>query len=268
MQEIIFDIGANRGEFGLELAKTNPDASFYLFEPISHLVDHMNDQKDQHNLKNVKIYSFGIGSENTEAPFYYSEYGDMGISSFKQLNDVNIESDEYWQTRRDLQMTSVIEAVKVKRLDHFIVENNIDQIDFMKIDAQGMTWEILQSLGSHIDKLMAGMIESPSTEFSALYKDEKLLSAFLIFLEKNGFKIMKVKPNDEACNELNIFFSRSINNWRETVDSLDLNMNSIFSGKDFWGGPSCQFNAEINRLNARINEQDAEINRLHAQING
>ena len=32
MHKTIFDIGANRGEFGLELAKTNPDATFYLFD--------------------------------------------------------------------------------------------------------------------------------------------------------------------------------------------------------------------------------------------
>ncbi|MFN3234208.1 MAG: FkbM family methyltransferase [Gammaproteobacteria bacterium] len=266
----VFDVGANTGQFGLELAIRNPSANVHLFEPIPELCTIMEEEIKRLKLENVTIHQYGIASNSGIAKLNISKLGDWGVSSTHQFNDENIFGNRYWQIRKDLSYSEQIE-IEVKRLDEVILEHNIEKIDFIKIDTQGMDIDVLISLGNQIDKLEAGFLECPATKFTSLYQNETDLLYALQFLADKGLKALYIKPNDESCNEVNVFFAKSPEKWNNLKTTLSLSGNEIFSGKDFWSYPSSTLETNsaivrIKELSARTIALDKEVNRLNKEI--
>ena len=99
--------------------------------------------------------------------------------------------------------------MEVIRLDTFIEDNGIDEIEYLHCDVQGKDLEVLFSLGKYIDILKSGVIEMPTTHERKLYKDQTYTAEDARkFLEANGFRITHETSNDWHNNECNIYFSR------------------------------------------------------------
>lgn len=272
----IIDAGANLGDFGISLAKRNPKASIHLIEPFSDLSKHLRKVCEENALSNVVIHEIALAPVNTKTVLNISRSGDFGTTSLLTFDREKINNDPYWTIRTDLVHESKQE-VDTLSLKSFIENQSLDKIDFIKIDIQGIDLEVLASAGDRLANIQAGMLEVSATDVNKLYIGEQQnLRHALNFLDESGFTVMAIKPNDPATNEVNIFFTRNPETWKEDIASMKLEGLPAFDGKHYWhaysGSPiysdenNQRLVSENQRLLARINVLDQEIRRLEEHI--
>ena len=79
--------------------------------------------------------------------------------------------------------------VDVIKIGDFIMDNNIQQIDYYKSDAQGMDYRILKSMGDQIRKIRAGRIEVVNKN-NIIYKhQDNLLDDVVDYLKYYEFEL-------------------------------------------------------------------------------
>jgi len=125
--DIVVDCGANSGDLFLKISKYIHLNNYYAFEPNPEDYDVL--KKNAVGSKN--IFHLALGNTNSELKFYTAT--STGDSSL-------VEPDRY-----DSQI-----AVRVVRLDSFIVAKKIYFIKLLKIEAEGFEPEVLEGLGSMI----------------------------------------------------------------------------------------------------------------------
>jgi len=262
---IIIDVGANTGGFSLEIARRNSNLRIYAIEPEPELVTQLISSSETLDTPNHIVCNFAVSDKDTTSSFYVSHKGDWGTSSLLPFDNEHIQHDPYWSTRSDLVHTNVINVI-TKRLDTFLNDVKYNEIKFIKIDAQGYDLIALKSLGSHIHRVQAGMMEVVGIASSALYLNEQDdLRSTLNYLADNGFVVYGIKPNDHGANEYNLFFHRPDVDIKLLEVELKLKNLIYYDGKDFWHYPSDKLQnieVQLHSLQENIKQLVAERNSL------
>ena len=196
------DIGANEGKTCLDIARYYPQTFVVGFEPIPKLVRHMKGVSN--HLKNFLVIESAVSNYNGISKFNISpesQYGDYSCSSLLEFSD---KSKTDWPGRTDFQVIGSTD-VQVMRLDKFITDYNIKQIDYLKIDTQGHDLKVLEGCGEFLSIIKEGNMEAGAKD-NILYNGQNTEAESIQFLESNGFEIVLIEPNDVFRNEVNIIF--------------------------------------------------------------
>jgi FkbM family methyltransferase len=127
---IIIDIGANVGYAALYFFRKFPNAVIYSFEPMPFLQNQIIEKIKKYKNYRWHLMPYGIWKVNGMLElFTTSTDGFTSVSGLIKFPD----SDKKY-------------TVPVKRLDDFINEKSISQIDILKLDCEGAEYEILYSL--------------------------------------------------------------------------------------------------------------------------
>lgn len=123
---VYLDIGTNTG---LHLIAAAPvcDAA-YGFEPWEKVRTVAERHVKENNLKNVKIFPFGLADKDADLPYHAPEGGNLGTGFFTQKSDATAP-----------------ESLSVRRGDDVIRENGIAP-SLMKIDVEGFEKYVLEGL--------------------------------------------------------------------------------------------------------------------------
>lgn len=203
MPKIYFDVGANNGSSMIHHAKHSDDNIVYAFEPTPEMADII--RNETNHLKNYHLVQKAVSNYNGTASFYVAGNADWGCSSLNQFND---NLDKTWPGRTDFVVTNEIK-VDVIRLDTFIQEHGITEIEYLHVDVQGQDLEVLMGLGDAINIVKGGVIEMPSCHERKLYKDQNYTKDDAVqFLQSQGFTISDISSNDMYNNEVNITFTK------------------------------------------------------------
>jgi FkbM family methyltransferase len=126
---VVFDVGAFRGEWAAFAARAFPEATIYAFEPSS---DNFSRLETRTNGKRVVLTKGAVSNTVGTQTLYSSPNRPMLNSIFQRdLSPLGIEmSDE--------------EQVDVTTIDLFCAEHEVDHIDFLKIDAEGADLAVLE----------------------------------------------------------------------------------------------------------------------------
>lgn len=116
---ICFDIGANIGETTLNFAQIASAGKVYSFEPVPFLFQRLRTNTGLNYFDNIILHNIAI-SDNTD---------DLYFDAPKNQNSSGISLNKH----------SSADATRVcsTTLDTFVIENNIERIDFIKIDVEG-----------------------------------------------------------------------------------------------------------------------------------
>ena len=129
---VIFDIGANHGEYCNHLRNAVPDAKIHAFEPHPKTFSHLAKQVGKDS--NVILVQSAIGSS-------------IGTLSLHGSPDQNASqhSTLYPQVLSDQLGYKTIESIDVPTttLDEYTSKNNIDRIHLLKIDTEGHEFDVL-----------------------------------------------------------------------------------------------------------------------------
>ena len=275
-EDIVIDVGANKGEFSFEIAKRNPEIKVLSIEPFYKLSQDLINYIESKNVKNVDVIHTAVDLEEGTRRFNIADHHDKGVSSLLTFNESKIQENSYWSTRQDLFFDE-FEHVQTQKLETLLKEYHFNAIRFLKIDAQGVDLNVLKSLGPYLERLHAGMIEAPATLQSALYSEEQDdLYQVCEYLKEHQFYVYAIKPNDPAANEFNVFFCREGMDFKKIEEALGLQGIDLYDGKHFWAYPSShpnqaeevmQKNKEaIHVLNTEVHDLRTEIHSLRTEI--
>lgn len=198
---IVFDVGANNGSSSVPLAKQNSDILVFGFEPTPEMIAVINSKIE--GMENYVIIPKAVSDYNGISEFNIAGNADWGCSSLLNFSE---KSKTNWPGRTDFNVTHKMN-VDVIRLDSFIEENNIPQIDFLHIDTQGSDLNVLKGLGKYIANVMQGTMEAGTSD-DILYYGQNKLNESVKFLLANQFQITDVNSNDIFVNEVNILFKK------------------------------------------------------------
>ena len=174
---VLFDAGANVGDYSLELSKafTNKPVRIYSFEPSKPVYEKM--------LANVKaakeIIPVNLGFSDTEATtniFTNATLPGMASLYRRRLDHFGISLGQS-------------EVIELTTIDHFCRKNNIDEIDFLKLDVEGHEWKVLQGASQKLSEKKIGFIQF---EFGGCNIDSKTYFQDFFYLLNDDFHIYRI----------------------------------------------------------------------------
>jgi FkbM family methyltransferase len=127
---VIIDAGANIGSICLELNRWFPKADIYAFEPILNTFNQL--QKNTFNKEKIHRFHLGLGDKN--------ETTEILLQEENTINSLKITAENSGITDK--------EKITITRLDQFLQEQNLTQIDILKIDVEGFEFEVLDGCGA------------------------------------------------------------------------------------------------------------------------
>lgn len=176
---IIFDVGANVGEWSLLMQRGCPPLSrFFLFEPQPEC------QKliEQKRIPNSTLIPCAVSSVAHETIELFVSSGTSGIASLHQRRDSYFD---------DIEFSSV--DVSTVTIDDVVEEYGLGCIDLLKMDVEGHELSVLKgAMGS----LQAGRIRALAFEFgSGNINSRTFFHDFWDLLTPLGFSIHRILPS-------------------------------------------------------------------------
>ncbi|MGN7399005.1 FkbM family methyltransferase [Cytobacillus praedii] len=135
----ILDAGANIGLMSIPLAKLEPSATFFCFEPDPLNYALLNLNIDINQVENIHTFNYALGNEQKFITFYKNNgnFGDHRVS--KPLNN-DFDSGSFSTFSNRVLMVNIVDFLN-KCLD----EKAPKYFDVLKIDTQGADFNILDS---------------------------------------------------------------------------------------------------------------------------
>jgi FkbM family methyltransferase len=149
---VVFDVGANVGNYSKKLRKSNPEVDIFCFEP--HPVNFKALKTNASNL-NLKLFQCGVGSSTGVLNLY--DYADDDGSSHASFYKDVIEEIH--------NRKAVGHQVNIIALDQFVEQNGIDRVSLLKIDTEGHEMEVLKGFERWI---RAGKVDLIHFEFNEM----------------------------------------------------------------------------------------------------
>jgi FkbM family methyltransferase len=163
--DLVVDIGFNYGLFSMTSLRYQP-GRIIAFEPNPKLVKTF---KGYFKESMIELHQKAVSNKNGYATFY--ENLDPGMSTiFDDINNVS-QGDSY--------------EVEVINFNDFIISNNIEKIDYLKVDCEGAEYDIF---GSMSDDYLKNNIMKVAIEFHHKLSDIKVQD-LIGRLKRNDFNI-------------------------------------------------------------------------------
>lgn len=156
---VIIDAGANIGIFSLFASHLAPKGKIYSFEPIESIFGILNKNIISNNLQDsIFVYNLALGDEKGRTEMMVQD-NNMGGGNIILDSDFLKGRESNYHKKESIEMTTI---------DNFIKENNVEKVDFIKIDTEGYEKQIIQGARNTIKEF------SPVISCSAYHlKDDK-----------------------------------------------------------------------------------------------
>ncbi len=172
---VIIDAGANVGNYAQMAHRACPGATIYAFEPVPS--------------------TFQTLVENTERiPAIHPLC--QGLFSQEEQKTINLFDSHTHSSLYDIQGINYAptqqQTINLLRGDDFLNQNDVKQVDFLKMDVEGAEYEVLLGFEESLKK---GLITTIQFEYGYInISTKKLLIDFYQLLESHGYRVGKVFP--------------------------------------------------------------------------
>ena len=185
----LIDVGSHRGEYIDSVIKNMSVEKIYSFEPNYEVFKILKKKFQNNNL--IKLNNFGISEKKGIINFYKNIE-----SSSSTINKLN-KNSKYYKKKyfllNFLNLKKVSEEVKIEvfRLDEFINEEKINNVQILKIDTEGYEYQVIKSLGNDLNKIRFIHFEH---HFDDMIVKQYKFKDINNYLKQNGFvKVFKIK---------------------------------------------------------------------------
>ncbi len=184
----IVDVGAHYGETIKLFSKKIDVKKIYSFEASPQNYKILKKNISKKKFENVEIYNLGLGDKIEKN--YINQTIESSSSTINRLN----QTSKYFEKKlKILKIRNKEEfyqkiPVKILTLDYFIEQNDIHQIDLLKIDTEGYELNVLKGLSKNIKKIKLIYFEH--------HYDDMIIKNYKFhdineLLKKNGFIMIK-----------------------------------------------------------------------------
>jgi len=201
--DVVIDIGANIGYYTLIFARlVGNEGKVFAFEPESVNFNLLKKNVELNGYQNVVLVKKAVSNKTGQEKLYLSE-DDKGAHSL--IGEI--------ENRKSIQ----IDCIKID--DYF--RNNINKIDFIKLDIEGSEIEAIKGMSSVLKKIPNIIL---MTEFNSylLKKSDLEPIEFIKLLRKYEFKIYSIdrKKKKTVPIDLDNFFKKYKPEKREIINLL------------------------------------------------
>lgn len=170
---VVFDVGANQGDWTARALSVNPKAKIYAFEPISSVFQKFLAQGFP---PNVMANQMGMGDEISTLQFY--------LYKNTQLNST---------VPKHGSKHIGVEEVQVSTVVHFCQQQAIKKIDLLKIDVEGHDLAVLKGATLMLQEQQISFVQF---EYGDNYIDARIfLKDVFSFIEPLPYQIYRVTPD-------------------------------------------------------------------------
>ncbi len=189
---LILDVGANMGQFGLDLRKAGFDGEIISFEPINECCVHLRSIADD----KWRVENYALGDANTTDTINISNK--TVFSSILDTNDFGRANFS-----DSIQVVDT-QTITIKRLDD-VINSLINEPDkkkiFLKLDTQGYDGRVMHGAA---DTLSHVYILQTEVSCKAIYKETPSFHETLKQLTTSGFNITGVFPLSRDKNTMEL----------------------------------------------------------------
>jgi FkbM family methyltransferase len=177
---VVFDVGANEGQYAHELFEAGYGGSVVSFEPLSDAFSSLKNRAQA--IPNWKVVNVALGENEDFSLINVS--GNSQSSSLLFMLGRHEESCPESKCYRQ-------EKIRVERLSSYWTQHceNDDSV-WLKIDVQGFELSVLKGAGDFLKKAAAIELE---LSLVPLYKGQPLMGEMIKFLNENGFSLVAVQ---------------------------------------------------------------------------
>jgi FkbM family methyltransferase len=172
---VVFDIGANKGEWSKSVLCQNPHIQLHIFEPNNTHLKKLNMLSQNATINNV-----AVGDKNSEMTLF--DYADNFGSEHASLIDGVIDKIHNKPAQKV--------CVSVITLDDYCNKKHISFIDFLKIDTEGFEYQVLCG-----GKNMLKNTRIIQFEFNEMNIIGKIYFKDFFNLLSNNFRIFRMLPH-------------------------------------------------------------------------
>jgi FkbM family methyltransferase len=176
--EMIFDVGANDGEWSAAASARFSNATIHAFEIVPTTYKYLEDAARR--IPNIRPNPFGLADYNGLADVSVGQKDD-GVSSILDLSGIHKDP------------RPVIQCA-VRRADEYCRDQGINQIDILKIDVEGTEHLVLSGFGDLWNHGNIGLVQF-EYGMANIYSHYLLIDFWRDF-EKRNYKIGKLMPNN------------------------------------------------------------------------
>jgi FkbM family methyltransferase len=189
---VVFDVGANVGNWASFVLDINPKINLHCFEPSKATYAKLA-QKEWPS--NVRLNNLGLGE----------------VEGVLELNVVDEESalnSLYLRRGVDCARAVKTEKISITTIDDYCEKNAIQRIDLIKVDVEGHELAVFKGMRQ---MLAQGFVLAIQFEYGGCNLDAKVyLGDIWEFLEPYGFKFYKLYPEGP----------RHIENFRQKLETF------------------------------------------------
>lgn len=178
---VVFDIGANKGEYTKLISNIINNAQIFSFEPHPKTFNVL--KNNCQNNSNITLFNCALSSEKGKLELF--DYKSKDGSSHASL------SSEIFSTVHNSEITS--HQVDVSTVDSICKENNVKFIDFLKIDVEGYELDVLKGTNKMIE---SNKIKYIQFEFTQLNTTTRIYFKDFWEVLSEKYKIYRLLPND------------------------------------------------------------------------
>jgi FkbM family methyltransferase len=175
--QVVYDIGANVGQFGLALRRRGYAGKIVSFEPVSYVFEELKHLAQRDG--NWEVARYAVGSENGAAQ--------INVSRNSQFSSIKPLAQRSSTTDPDLAFASS-ESVEVRPLDDLVRANGPY---FIKIDTQGFEREVLAGGPKALAGATGVLLELPVIN---IYDDVWTLHEAVGYMREIGFIPSQFEP--------------------------------------------------------------------------
>jgi len=171
-----FDIGANKGSWSQMVSEMNPSSIIHAFEIVPSTYKEL--VENTKSLENIKPNGFGLSNKEETIPVFLGK--DSETATGHKIEGMSYHNQYYI---REIYC-------KTRKACDYMNEQNIDFIDYVKIDVEGMELQVLQGFEDRIKDIRVIQFEYGIFNISS----HALLADFCRFLREKGFVVGKIFP--------------------------------------------------------------------------
>jgi FkbM family methyltransferase len=181
--DVVFDIGANHGNWTKMVLTLAPLRVIYCFEPIKELCQYISTQF--HYRTDLKIVCGVVADQLGETDFYI----------YKNNPQIAEMSNMFGRPEIEIKMGLNIEKTKARTItiDHLSNIEKLEKINYLKIDTEGAELLVLKGAKAMLERNAIEMIQF---EYGGCFKDSKAtLREIFQLLGSHNFTIFRILPN-------------------------------------------------------------------------
>ena len=199
------DVGAYKGTYTDLILNNYKPKKILMFEPQKEIFEFL--KKKYNENKEIFLFNEALSNENKPARFNFNKHNlTSSLSSLDPDNSyLKLKAKLFGTTSKGMIIDT--KTIQTTTLYSILEKENMESIDFLKIDTEGHELEVLQGMKEKINKVKRILVEFHIDEIYISYNHE-FLHQFLI---SNNFELVKKFKFPFTTWEDRLYVNKSFN---------------------------------------------------------